>query len=188
VTLALASLTALVWLMGAAPQQAIKSRFYHGSVTAGGASVPAGLQVFARVGDWKSGSVQVVASAYQNLQVSPTDEKYVGGQVTFYLTNGFSEVKAQETDRIEASTFPSFELKQLDLHFTALPAPPPTPTPTATPTPTPTPTITPTPTPLLPIPGDPSVSRASQVVLLAGLAVFAVGLGLVMIARRRRAY
>lgn len=184
-TLAALSVVGVVGLLGAAPPQAIKARFYSGLVIVNGASVPDGLQVFAQVGSWKSVSVGVSAGGYANLQVAP-DETHAGQQVTFFLSNGFNVVKAQETDRVEASTFPAFELKQLDLHFSALPAPPPTPTPTPTPTPSPTPTITPTPTPLLPIPGDPSVRSASRAVLVAGLAVFVLGLGLVMLARRRQ--
>ncbi len=183
-TVAAMALTGLVWLLGAAPQQGIPPApvIYQGLALVAGAPAPAGLQVFARVGDWQSPKRPVESGSYNLLIVGP-GEAYANQQIAFYLTNGFAEVKATEAETFRVSGFP--EIKQLDLHFSALPAPPPTPTPTPTPTPSPTPTVTPTPTPLLPVPGDPLVRSASQVVMLIGLAVFALGLGLVMVARRR---
>ena len=192
--LAALALTGLVWLLGAGPEQAFPPApvIYQGLALVNGAPAPAGLEVFARVLDYQSNKAQpekqaplpvlVKSGAYNLLTVGP-GEQYANQQITFYLTNGFAEVKATETEIFQASGFP--QIKQLDLHFSALPAPPPTPTPTPTPTPLPAPTVTPTPTPLLPIPGDPSVRSASHIVLVAGVAVFALGLGLVMLARRR---
>ena len=72
---------------------------------------------------------------------------------------------------------------------TATPVPSATPVPTSTPVPTATPTITPTPQPtptaILPVTGDTAVTRIPPMVVAAGIALLALGGGLLLLATRR---
>lgn len=106
---------------------------YTGSANAGGAPVPDGFSIVARIGSYQSNPVVVKNGSYNSLVMSPPDpSNQTGKTVTFHLDG----VQADQTD-----TFASGQVRLgWSLTFSALPAPTPTPSPTPTRTPTPSPT------------------------------------------------
>ncbi len=112
--------------------------FYSGRAIAGNATPPDGTEIFARIGDYASGTFVIKGGRFE-VFVDPVLEKYKGQPVEFYI----GLLKARQTPTFVGGQ----TISDLNLGFPALPTPTPTPTPTQTPTPTPTPTPTLTPTP-----------------------------------------
>ena len=102
---------------------------YSGTATAGGAPVPDGYVITARIGDYLSQPAQVKGGFYA-VQVSPPETRHVGREITFLI----GDEPASETDAYHPVGHPTFK-RNFDLTFGRLPAITPTPTPTATPTP-----------------------------------------------------
>ena len=142
VTVALIASAGLVAVSGhSAEAQGIPPApaIYSGTATAGGAPVPVGHSIVARIGSYESLPIEVVITGrYDALSVGPLDAALIGQTVTFHLDG----VQADQTDTFRAGT----DNLTFNLTFVGLP----TPTPTLTPTPTQTPTVTPTPQVALP--------------------------------------
>ena len=102
--------------------------------------------------------------------VEPDDRSLLGHRIYFFLANEFGRIKAAESVDFVAAT----DNFTLDLTFTA-----------AIPVPTATPTITPTAS--LPVPGDLTVTAIPRVALIVGAIAVAIGMGVLMAARRRAA-
>ena len=102
---------------------------YSGTATAGGAPVPDGYVITARIGDYLSQTAQVKDGFYA-VQVAPPETRHVGRGITFLI----GEEPANETDAYRPLGHPTFR-RNFNLTFGRLPAITPTPTPTATPTP-----------------------------------------------------
>ena len=102
---------------------------YSGTATAGGAPVPDGYVITARIGDYLSQPIAVKDGYYVGLQVAAPSTRHVGREITFLI----GDEPASETDAYRPVGTPTF--KSLNLTFGRLPAITPTPTPTATPTP-----------------------------------------------------
>ena len=166
---------------------------FSGKVFFRGSPAPDGVEIFLRVGEYQSNVARPGFSAdqrpivltlngeYSTLKAQPPDPTFFAQEITFYATIGFGDVQAQGKDvligglRIETG---------YDLHFPTLPPGKPTPTPPPTPTMTPTPI----PTPVLPIPGDPSVSRLSRLALVLGGMALVAGGGALLLMRRRQPF
>ena len=102
---------------------------YSGTATAGGAPVPDGYVITARIGDYLSQPVPVKDGFYA-VQVAPPETRHVGRGITFLI----GEEPANETDAYRPLGHPTFR-RNFNLTFGRLPAITPTPIPTATPTP-----------------------------------------------------
>ena len=100
---------------------------YSGSATVNGDTVPNGLSITGRIGDYVSEPIVVQDGQYEFLVVAPPGSSFIGGTITFHL-NG---VQAEETDVYFVTDRASVLLDRLDfdLTFPALPTPTPTPTP-----------------------------------------------------------
>ena len=111
---------------------------YSGTATAGGAPVPDGFTILARVGSYQSQPVEVKNGRYTALTVGTPNSSFSGETVTFHLDG----VQAWATDIFLALALPTVK-SNFDLIFPQLPEPTPTPTlpPTSTPTITPTPQV-----------------------------------------------
>ena len=102
---------------------------YSGTAMAGGAPVPDGYVITARIDDYLSQTVPVKDGFYA-VQVAPPETRHVGRGITFLI----GEEPANETDAYRPLGHPTFR-RNFNLTFGRLPAITPTPTPTATPTP-----------------------------------------------------
>lgn len=111
--------------------------FYSGIATVGGANVPDGYSIFAKIGTYQSKpSTLKEGNGFYRVTVAPPNSTFNNKNVTFYLEG----IQAKETDTFKVTGLPVLK-QNFNLTFPALP----TPTPTPSPTPTNTPTITPTP-------------------------------------------
>lgn len=148
---------------------------YSGTATAGGAPVPDGYVITARIGDYLSQPAQVKDGHYVGLQVAAPTTAHIGREITFLI----GDEPASETDAYRPVGTPTF--KSLNLTFGRLPAITPTPTPTATPTPEGGPPVgPPTQPPTGPGGGVPNPSSYSGRLSVAGAEVPA---GMELVAR-----
>ena len=110
---------------------------YSGTATAGGAPVPDGYQIVARVvanvGTYQSDPVTVRGGRYGALAVSPPGVEFSGRTITFHL----GDVQAMETGAYRSAGRPEIKTG-FNLTFPSVPEPTPTPTPVP-----PTPTVKP---------------------------------------------
>ena len=111
---------------------------YSGSATAGGAPVPNGFTIRARVGSYVSDPAAIVDGGFELLTVNPADTAFNNVEIVFLL----GDVQADQTDTFRVVGFPLLNL-EFDLTFPKLPDPTPTPSPIP-------PTVTPTPRVALP--------------------------------------
>ena len=102
---------------------------YSGTATAGGAPVPDGYVITARIDDYVSQPGPVMNGSYA-VQVAPPETRHVGRGITFLI----GDEPASETDAYHPLGHPTLK-RNFSLTFGRLPAITPTPTPTATPTP-----------------------------------------------------
>ena len=109
---------------------------YSGTAMAGGAPVPDGLFMTARIDTYQSDPTAVKDGRYEFLQIIPPDGTFNKKTITFHLDG----VQANETDTYVVAGVPVLKTN-FNLTFLTLPEP----TPTPSPTPTLTPTVTPTP-------------------------------------------
>jgi hypothetical protein len=170
-------------ILGAAPRQGVPLPLtYSGTVTIQGRPAEAGLSLVGCVQECQRYESQPATTrgggSYRGLVVGPPDDSFLDKQITFWIVTESGRIRAAETATYKVPSDPAGLTPRLNLTFTeAVPAPA-----QATPTPTPLPT------PVLPIPGDPSVSRIPALALLAGVAALvAAGTILFVIGRRRRA-
>ena len=103
---------------------------YSGTATAGGAPVPDGYVITARIGDYLSQPIVVKDGYYVGLQVAAPTTAHVGRDITFLI----GDEPASETDVYRPLGHPIFK-RNFNLTFGRLPAITPTPTATAIPTP-----------------------------------------------------
>ena len=103
---------------------------YTGTATAGGAPVPDGYVITARIGDYLSQPAEVRDGFYVGLQVAAPTTAHIGREITFLI----GDEPANETDAYRPVGVP-ISKRNFNLTFGRLPAITPTPTPTATPTP-----------------------------------------------------
>ena len=101
---------------------------YSGTATAGGAPVPDGYVITARIGDYLSQPIEIRDGNYVGLQVAAPTTAHVGRDITFLI----GDEPANEKDAYHPTGTPSF--KSLNLTFGRLPSVTPTPVATATPT------------------------------------------------------
>ena len=110
---------------------------YSGTATAGGAPVPDGYRIVARVvanvGTYQSAPVTVRGGRYGALEVSPPGVEFSGRTVTFHL----GDVQAMETGTYRSAGRPEIKTG-FNLTFPSVPEPTPTPPPVP-----PTPTVKP---------------------------------------------
>ena len=110
---------------------------YSGTATAGGAPVPDGYRIVARVvanvGTYQSAPVTVRGGRYGSLTVSPPGVAFSGRPVTFHL----GDVQAMETGAYRSAGRPEIKTG-FNLTFPSVPEPTPTPPPVP-----PTPTVKP---------------------------------------------
>ena len=110
---------------------------YSGTATAGGAPVPDGYRIVARVvanvGTYQSDPVTVRGGRYGSLEVSPPGVAFSGRPVTFHL----GDVQAMETGAYRSAGRPEIKTG-FNLTFPSVPEPTPTPPPVP-----PTPTVKP---------------------------------------------
>ena len=110
---------------------------YSGTATAGGAPVPDGYRIVARVvanvGTYQSAPVTVRGGRYGSLEVSPPGVAFSGRPVTFHL----GDVQAMETGAYRSAGRPEIKTG-FNLTFPSVPEPTPTPPPVP-----PTPTVKP---------------------------------------------
>ncbi len=105
--------------------------FFSGPITAGGAPVPDGFTVVARLVSFESEPVEVKNGRYAGIVVNPpSTQEFVNQTITFHL----GSEQAAETSTYVARGVPTIEN---DFRLTFARIPPPTPTPTLTPTVTP---------------------------------------------------
>ncbi len=133
-TLALAVLTALA-LAGAAcggaaatatpaltaiPGPPAFPLIFSGKFTVGGKPGPAGLPIFARIGDARSPLTNTGSGTYNNIILGPSDPASQSGKVEFFLGNldGIT-VRASQTYRFQVKSQPTNVT--LDLNFSELP-------------------------------------------------------------------
>ncbi len=102
---------------------------YFGTATAGGAPVPDGYVITARIGDYLSQPIQVKDGYYVGLQVAAPTTAHVGRDIIFLI----GDERARETDVYRPVGHP-IPRGNFNLTFGRLPAITPTPTATATPT------------------------------------------------------
>ena len=165
--LAVAALVALFFAADSGLAQGVPvPTLYRGAVTIAGSPAPDGYNLYAKIEDWTSESVQTKGGRYF-LKVEPPPpaarrgrNEYHNKEVTFYLDG----VKAAQTDKYIAHSVPASP-KSLDLTFPNLPQPTPTPAPTATNTPIAPPTPTNTPIPTV---ADPMTFAGGQIVAVTG--------------------
>ena len=134
---------------------------YSGIVTADGAPVPDGFQIYARIGStYQSEPVTVADGEYEVLTVAPPNANFAGQVVTFFI----EDIQAAEIDTWVSGKFDT----NFDLSFAQLPEP--------TPTPSPIPTDTPTPAPIPPTPiATPTPTVAEPMTFAAGLVIVTGG-------------
>ena len=101
---------------------------YSGTATAGGAPVPDGYVITARIGDYLSQPIEIRDGNYVGLQVAAPTTAHVGRDITFLI----GDEPANEKDAYHPTGTPSF--KSLNLTFGRLPSVTPTPVATAMPT------------------------------------------------------
>ena len=180
-------------LLGTSPNQAERppqpffQDFFSGSVLLQGSPAPGGSLLIACIDACESGFESVpyrlkADGSFDQLEVNPESEDFIGHLITFYLINEFGRIRALET----RPYIGVFDFYVQDLTFVdPMPVPPvPPPEPTATPIPTPSPTPKPTPTASLPVAGDPAVARLPKLVLVAGALVAVLGGSLMVLTRR----
>ena len=149
---------------------------YSGTATAGGAPVPDGYVITARIGDYLSQPAQVKDGFYA-VQVAPPETRHVGRGITFLI----GDEPSSESDAYHPVGHPTFK-RNFNLTFGRLPAITPTPTATATPTPESTspPVAPPTQPPTGPGGGVPNPSTYSGRLSAAGAEIPA---GMELVAR-----
>ena len=158
------------------PPQPFFQDFLSGTVLLQGVTPPEGTQLIACIDDcdsvFQSSPYSLKADgSFDQLEVNPSSEPLVGHTISFYLVNDYGRVRAEET----RPYIGVFDFYVQDLTFEGpLPGPDPVP---ATPVPTPT--------AILPIAGDPSVTKVPKIALMAGGAAVVAGAGLLLAARRR---
>ena len=177
--LALAICLAMLVSLGASsrqdkPPQPFGPDAFTGRVVVQSSPPPLGMLLFACIDDCSTYQTQAVGikegGLYSRLVVEPDDRSLLGHRIYFFLANEFGRIKAAESVDFVAAT----DNFTLDLTFTA-----------AIPVPTATPTITPTAS--LPVPGDLTVTAIPRVALIVGAIAVAIGMGVLMAARRRAA-
>ena len=160
------------------PPQPFFQDFFSGSVLLQGAPPPQGTQLIACIDGCENGFESAPYSlkadgTFDQLEVNPDNEDFVGHTITFYLVNDFGRIRALET----RPYIGVFDFYVQDLTFVD-PMPIPQPTPLPNPTPRPTPTAS------LPVAGDPSVAQLPKIALMAGVVAVILGGGLMFVARR----
>ena len=187
------STLAAVPQQGGRPPQPFFQDFFSGSVLLQGSPPPEGTLLVACIdaceGGFESAPYRLgVDGAFDQLEVNPDNEDFIGHRITFYLVNDYGRIRALETrPYIGVFDFYVQHLTFVDpLPRAPLPAPTPTsiPIPTPTPTQTPEPTPEPTPTASLPVAGDPAVARLPKVAVMIGAAALLVGASLLLASRR----
>ena len=170
--------------IGAGPMQAERppqpffQDFFSGKVTLQGVPPPASTLLVACIDRCADGfqSEPYVLKAdgtFDQLEVNPRKENFVGHTITFYLLNSFGRIKALE----ERPYIGVFDFYVQNLTFEdPMPAP--------SPTPVPDPTLMPTPTALLPIAGDPTVTILPKFAVILGICGVVSGGALLLVARR----
>ena len=179
-------IAALALAVALLPGQTIAQGFppggtiYYGEVTAGGAPVPDGYTIVARIGaDYESDPVTVSNGKYESLVVAAPES--LNGQTIIFLLDG---VLGDQADFYQFSGFPVIK-NNYNLSFSGLPTPtpPPTAVPTNTPVapPTPAPTSAPlaTPTPEVAAP----MVFSSGFIILRGVANIDLPSGSKLVAR-----
>ncbi len=170
------------------PPQPFFQDFFSGSVTVQGTAPPAGTLLIACINscdsDFESEPYSLKeGGVFDQLEVNPKNEIFVGRVITFYLVNEFGRIQANE----KRPYIGVFDFYSQDLTFEGplpQPAPTPVPTPTAPSAPT-APTVVPTPIASLPIAGDPSVTKLPKIALATGGIALAFGSVLLFAARRK---
>ncbi len=160
------------------PPQPFFQDFFSGKVTLHGVPPPAGTLLVACIDRCADGfqSEPYVLKAdgtFDQLEVNPRKENFVGHTITFYLLNSFGRIKALE----ERPYIGVFDFYVQNLTFEdPMPAP--------SPTPVPDPTLMPTPTASLPIAGDPTVTILPKFAVILGICGVVSGGALLLVARR----
>ena len=167
------------------PPQPFFQDFFSGSVTVQGIAPPAGTLLIACINSCDSGFESEPYSlkeggVFDQLEVNPKNEIFVGRVITFYLVNEFGRIQANE----KRPYIGVFDFYSQNLTFEG-PLPEPAPTPVPTPTRPAAPTAVPTPTASLPIAGDPSVTKLPKIALATGGIAVAFGSVLLFAARRK---
>ncbi len=81
---------------------------YSGSVTVNGKPAPDGTEVFAKIEDYKSGSVTTSGGSYKYLLVEPPNDNYINKTIEFWVrAPGLLLLKAVPTDVFTQGTSPS---------------------------------------------------------------------------------
>ena len=163
------------------PPQPFFQDFFTGIVLLQGSPPPEGTMLVACIDGCETGFQSVPYSlksdgSFDQLEVNPPNQVFVGHPITFYLVNEFGSIRAEES----RPYIGVFDFYVQDLAFVdPMPAP--------IPTPAPEPAFTPDPTPVasLPVAGDPSVARIPKFALMAGGAAVVAGSALLLAARRR---
>ena len=160
------------------PPQPFFQDFFSGSVLQQGSAPPEGTLLIACIDGCESGFESAPYSlkadgTFDQLEVNPDNENFVGHIITFYLVNDFGRIQAVET----RPYIGVFDFYVQDLTFVD-------PMPVPQPTPLPNPTSRPTPTASLPVAGDPSVAELPKIALMAGAVAVVLGGGLMFVARR----
>jgi len=70
---------------------------YSGSVTLNGVPAPAGLEIFAKISDYKSETIIIKGGQYAGLAVGPPDKSYIGDKITFHIVS-LPKQKASQKD------------------------------------------------------------------------------------------
>ncbi len=166
-------------MQGERPPQPFFQDFFSGKVTLEGMPPPAGTLLVACIDRCEEGfqSEPYVLNAdgtFDQLEVNPRKENFVGHTITFYLLNSFGRIKALE----ERPYIGVFDFYVQNLTFEdPMPAP--------SPTPMPAPTLVPTPTASLPMAGDPTVTILPKFAVILGVCGVVSGGALLLLVARR---
>lgn len=135
---------------------------YYGEATVGGAPVPDGSEIVARVGDYESNSVAVSEGKYASLSVASPHAPHAGQTINFFL----GDVQADQTDIYQPHGIPVIKTG-FNLTFSSLPEPTPVTQPSVVPADTPITAPTQPVAPTQPtMPGEPMVFVSGLVVVL----------------------
>ena len=151
-------LVTLLVIAGAASNQGLPPfpAIYSGDVFVAGELALDGVEIYARISDYRTDAVVTKNGRYSNLVVGPTDNTYLNQEITFHVESPIEVETAAETAIFLRFGTPHVET--LNLHFNKMP---------------------PQPTPIPPFVGDETVARFPITGLGASLLVLAAGILLV---------
>ena len=72
---------------------------YSGSVTVNGSPAPDGVEIFAKISDYKSESIIINGGQYAGLAVGPPDKSHIGHKITFHIVS----LPSQKASQIDTS-------------------------------------------------------------------------------------